>query len=97
MDVTLVHVYVIAKHITEFITATQQNHIASVQEPGNLRFDVLQDENDSTHFILYEVYTDKAAALAHKSTAHYLQWRNTVANWMAQPRKGEEFRGLFLE
>lgn len=97
MEVTLVHVYVIADHVSDFIAATQQNHIAAVQEPGNLRFDVLQDEKDLTHFILYEAYADKSAAIAHKSTPHYLRWRDAVAEWMAQPRKGESFRGIYPE
>ena len=88
MEVTCVHVYVKPENIEEFIQATVENHRNSVQEPENLRFDVLQDPAEPTHFLLYEAYKTKAGALAHKETAHYLTWRETVAPWMAQPRKG---------
>lgn len=88
MEVTCVHVYVKPENIEKFIQATIENHQNSVQEPENLRFDVLQDPADPTHFLLYEAYKTPAGALAHKATAHYLTWRETVAPWMAQPRQG---------
>jgi len=94
MHVTLVHVHVKPDKIEEFIAATRENHLASVKEPGNLRFDVLQSEDDPTRFVLYEAYRDAAAAAAHKNTPHYLKWRETVADWMAEPRKGVRYRGL---
>jgi len=65
-----------------------------VREPGNLRFDVLQDPQDQAHFILYEAYQDEAAAKAHKETEHYLLWRETVADMMARPREGIPMLGL---
>ncbi|HHH45787.1 MAG TPA: antibiotic biosynthesis monooxygenase [Thiotrichales bacterium] len=68
--------------------------MASVREPGNLRFDVLQSEEDPARFVLYEVYVDEAAAAAHKETDHYLRWREKVADWMAEPRRGVRYRGL---
>jgi autoinducer 2-degrading protein len=88
MEVTCVHVYVKPENVEQFIQATVENHQNSIQEPENLRFDVLQDPADPTHFLLYEAYKTQAGALAHKETAHYLTWRETVAPWMAQPRKG---------
>ncbi|MGF1460905.1 MAG: antibiotic biosynthesis monooxygenase [Leptolyngbyaceae cyanobacterium] len=88
MEVTCVHVYVKPENVADFIEATRINHKNSVQEPENLRFDVLQDPQDSTHFLLYEAYKTKAGAAAHKETEHYLTWRETVADWMAQPRQG---------
>jgi autoinducer 2-degrading protein len=97
MDVTLVHVKVKPEHIDAFIAATRANHESSVREPGNRRFDVLQDPDDSSRFLLYEVYASKVDAVAHKQTAHYLAWRDAVAEMMAEPRQGVPWRGLFLE
>lgn len=95
MHTTLVHVHVKPEHIDEFISATKLNHEASVQEPGNLRFDVLQLPDEPGCFILYEVYTTAETAAAHKETAHYLAWRDTVAEWMAEPRRGVRYNTLF--
>jgi autoinducer 2-degrading protein len=95
MNVTLVHVRVRPDHVEAFIDATRANHEASIREPGNLRFDVLRAADDQTRFVLYEAYVDAAAAAAHKDTPHYLEWRETVADWMAEPRRGEPFVGIF--
>jgi len=95
MHVTLVHVHVKQPYINDFIEATELNHNASIQEPGNRRFDLLQSPQDSSRFILYEAYVDEASAKAHKETNHYLTWRETVADWMASPRRGEPQSGLF--
>lgn len=95
MHVTLVHVQVKPEYLNDFITAARINHEASVKEPGNLRFDILQSPENPNHFIFYEAYIDAAAAAAHKQTAHYLTWRDTVADWMAEPRKGIPYVGLY--
>ncbi len=95
MHVTLVHVQVNPDHIDDFIAATKINHEASIQESGNRRFDVLQSPENPSHFILYEAYASAEAAAAHKETAHYLTWRDTVATWMAEPRQGVRYDGLF--
>lgn len=92
MIVTCVHVWVKAEHVEDFIAASQANHAGSVTEPGNLRFDVLQSTDDPTRFLLYEAYESEGAAKAHKETSHYLTWRETVADWMAQPRKGDPYQ-----
>ena len=97
MHVTLVHVHVKPDRIDAFVAATRDNHVASIQEPGNLRFDVLQRDDDPTRFVLYEAYRTEKDALAHKQTIHYLQWRDTVADWMAEPRQGVLHRGLLPE
>jgi autoinducer 2-degrading protein len=97
MHVTLVHVRVKPEHVEDFIAATRANHLASVQEPGNRRFDVLQSPGDRTCFVLYEAYASEADALAHKQTGHYLRWRDTVADWMAEPRQGVRYQGLYPE
>jgi autoinducer 2-degrading protein len=88
MIVTCVHVRVKPDYVENFIEATKRNHEASIQEPENRRFDILQDKDDSAHFILYEAYASEAGAAAHKQTEHYLTWRETVAPWMAEPRQG---------
>jgi autoinducer 2-degrading protein len=95
MQVTLVHVHVKPGHIDDFIEATRLNHEASVQEPGNRRFDVLQSSDDPSNFLLYEAYASAEDAAAHKQTAHYAAWRDAVADWMAQPRQGVAYTGLY--
>ena len=88
MIVTFVHVWVKENNIDDFIKASVENHNESVKESGNLRFDLLQDAGDSSKFVLYEAYESDEAAAAHKSTPHYLKWKDTVADWMARPREG---------
>ena len=95
MYVTLVHVHVKPRHIDDFINATRANHEASILENGNRRFDVLQSSDDPSHFVLYEAYRNASDAAAHKKTAHYLTWRERVADWMAEPRQGINYTGLF--
>jgi autoinducer 2-degrading protein len=95
MHVTIVHVWVKPDHVEAFIEASRANHLASVQEPGNSRFDVLQDAADPNKFVLYEAYATADDATAHKNTPHYLAWREAVAEMMAQPRQGVAHQGLF--
>ncbi len=94
MIVTTVFVHVKEKFVDDFIAATIENHKGSVQEPGNLRFDVLHSTEDATRFLLYEAYENSEAAAEHKKTLHYLKWRETVAPWMAEPRKGIPYKSL---
>jgi len=94
MYVTIVHVKVKPESVNDFIRASEKNHLQAVKEAGNLRFDVLQKSGDPTEFALYEAYTDQASSAAHKETAHYLEWRETVAPWMAVPREGISYNGL---
>lgn len=95
VEVTIVHVQVKPENIDDFIEATRLNHGASIQESGNLRFDVLQLKEDPSRFVLYEAYQSLADAAAHKETEHYQRWRESVADWMAQPREGVPYEGLF--
>jgi autoinducer 2-degrading protein len=95
MHVTLVHVAVKPGHVDDFIEATRRNHQASVQEPGNRRFDVLQSSEEPGRFVLYEAYASLEDARAHKQTEHYLAWRDAVADWMAEPRLGVPYNGIF--
>ena len=95
MYVTIVHVLVKQENVDAFIEACRLNHENSVKEPGNLRFDILQSAENPARFVLYEAYKTQQDAAAHKETAHYLTWRNTVADWMAEPRQGISYQGLF--
>lgn len=97
MHVTLVHVSVKPERVQDFVAASRANHRGSVGEPGNRRFDVLQAPDDPTRFILYEAYASAADAAAHKETAHYKTWRDTVADMMAEPRKGVSYLCLAPE
>ena len=97
MHVTLVHVRVLSEKVDAFLDAMRENHEGSVREPGNLRFDVLRDPADPTRFLVYEAYVDAAASAAHKTTSHYLTWRDRVAPMMAEPRRGEPWDGLWPE
>jgi (4S)-4-hydroxy-5-phosphonooxypentane-2,3-dione isomerase len=88
MIVTIVNIRVKPENINQFIEATLENHRNSIKEEGNLRFDVLQHRDDPSAFTLYEAYASDDAAAAHKKTAHYFKWRDTVESWMAKPREG---------
>jgi (4S)-4-hydroxy-5-phosphonooxypentane-2,3-dione isomerase len=91
MLVNCVYVHVKADKIEDFIKATIENHNNSVKEPGNLRFDMLQDAKDPALFLLYEAYESDKAAAFHKTTPHYAIWRDTVAEWMDKPREGVKY------
>ena len=94
MHVTLVHVQVKPDRVDDFIAASRTNHEGSVQEPGNRRFDLLQDAADPSRFILYEAYATAEHAAAHKETDHYKAWRAAVEPMMAAPRQGVPYKGL---
>jgi len=91
MIVTCVHVNVKPDAIDRFINATIENHKDSVREPGNLRFDLLQQADNPCLFMIYEAYESDAASAAHKTTPHYLKWRDAVGELMAEPRKGVKY------
>ena len=91
MIVRIIHVYVKKDTVDSFKAATIQNHRASLKEPGVLRFDVLQDESDETHFVLYEVYRSEEATETHKDTPHYSEWKQAVAPMMAKDRERSSF------
>ncbi len=95
MFVVHVHVRVRPDRLADFLAATLDNAKNSVREPGIERFDVIQDQADPAHVVLVEVYRDADAAAAHKETAHYATWRDTVADMMAQPRASEKYDVVF--
>ncbi|HTT56598.1 MAG TPA: antibiotic biosynthesis monooxygenase [Opitutaceae bacterium] len=95
MLVVHVHVHVRPEHLEAFTTASLANARASVRESGVARFDVVQQADDPTRFVLVEVYRTPAAPAAHKETAHYQAWRDAVASMMAEPRTSVKFANLF--
>jgi autoinducer 2-degrading protein len=95
MIATLVYVQVKPEFLAPFILATRANHENSIKENGSLRFDILQDTSDPCRFVFYEAYESEVAAVAHKQTAHYAKWRDSVAPWMAKPREGVKHTILF--
>jgi quinol monooxygenase YgiN len=95
MIVIHVHVHVRPECVEAFTTASLANARASVHEPGVARFDVVQQSGDPTRFVLVEAYRSAAAPAAHKETAHYQVWRDTVAPMMAEARASVKFASVF--
>jgi autoinducer 2-degrading protein len=95
MLIVAVHVHVKPESIEAFKAASTANAAASIKEPGIARFDVIQQLDDPSRFILVEVYRDDAAQAAHKETAHYAVWRDTVAPMMAEPRTAKKFANVY--
>ncbi|MFZ4791798.1 MAG: putative quinol monooxygenase [Candidatus Competibacteraceae bacterium] len=89
----IVHVFVHVKPdcVAAFTAASLDNARHSLQEPGIARFDVIQQTYDPTRFVLVEVYRDADAPARHKETAHYTQWRDAVAEMMAEPRNSVKY------
>jgi (4S)-4-hydroxy-5-phosphonooxypentane-2,3-dione isomerase len=95
MLIVHVTVHVVPDQLEAFLAATEANATASLEEPGVLRFDVVADLADPAHVVLVEVYRDEAGAAAHKETAHYATWRDSVAPMMAVPRASTKFSAVF--
>ena len=95
MFIVHVHVRVKPESLEAFKAATLENARNSVQEPGVARFDVLQQSDDPTRFLLVEVYRTPADADRHKETKHYQVWRDAVAEMMAEPRSSVKYSNLF--
>jgi (4S)-4-hydroxy-5-phosphonooxypentane-2,3-dione isomerase len=91
MIVTCVYVHIKPGMVDGFVNATVTNHKESVKEPGNLRFDLIQQAEDPCKFMIYEAYESEAAAIDHKNTPHYLKWRDSVKDYMAEPRHGVKY------
>jgi quinol monooxygenase YgiN len=97
MNIVHVHVHVKPEFVEAFKQATIENASNSVKEAGVARFDVIQQVDDPTRFILVEVYRSAEAVAAHKETMHYAKWRDTVTEMMAEPRQGIKFANIFPE
>lgn len=87
MNVTLVEINIKPERVDEFLEVFRANHEGAIKEPGNLRFDVLQDPRVKTRFFIYEAYKDEEAVLAHKQTPHYLACVDKLEELMSEPRK----------
>ena len=95
MFIVQVHVHVKPEAVSDFRQATIENARASVEEPGIARFDVVQQQDDASRFLLVEVYRTPEAAGAHKETVHYAKWRDAVASMMAEPRQSVKYSAVF--
>lgn len=95
MFIVHVHAQVKPESVADFSQATIENARSSIQEPGIARFDVVQQQDDATRFVLIEVYRSPEAASAHKETAHYAKWRDAVATMMAEPRRSVKYNLVF--
>ena len=95
MLVVHVHVHVKPESVEAFKDATLENARNSMQEPGIARFDVLQQRDDPTRFVLVEVYRTPDDPAEHKKTAHYQTWRDAMAEMMAQPRHSVKYDNVF--
>lgn len=95
MLIVMVHVHVKPGSVEAFKAASVANARNSLQEPGIARFDVIQQQDDPTHFILVEVYRTADDPAKHKETAHYQTWRDTVADMMAEPRSSVKYTNIF--
>ena len=95
MLVVLVHIHVKPECVEQFRALCTNNASHSIQEPGVARFDVLQQADDPTRFVLVEAYRDADAAAKHKETDHYARWRDGTAGVMAEPRFGVKYQSAF--
>lgn len=95
MLIVHVHVRVKPEFVDAFRAATIENVRNSINEPGIARFDVIQQAEDATRFVLVEVYRNADAPARHKETAHYATWRDTVADMMAEPRTSVKYSEVF--
>jgi (4S)-4-hydroxy-5-phosphonooxypentane-2,3-dione isomerase len=95
MNIVLVHVHIKPEFVEVFKQAVVENASQSIKEDGITRFDVIQQADDPTRFVLVEIYKTAEASAAHKETAHYLKWRDTVAEMMAEPRQGIKYTNIF--
>ncbi|KAA1176450.1 (4S)-4-hydroxy-5-phosphonooxypentane-2,3-dione isomerase [Photorhabdus heterorhabditis] len=97
MHVTLVEINIKQDKLDKFLEIFRLNHLGSIEEEGNLRFDVLRDENIPTRFYIYEAYVDEKAANEHKKTSHYLKCVEELDSLMSEPRKKTTFIGVMPE
>ena len=95
MQIVQVFVHVKPEFVDAFRTASLKNARNSVREPGVVRFDVIQQDDDPSRFVLMEVYRTAEDPARHKATAHYAEWRDAVEPMMAEPRRGVKHRAVF--
>jgi quinol monooxygenase YgiN len=97
MLIVHVHVHVTPELVDAFRAATLENARHSVQEPGVVRFDVIQQADDPRRFVLVEIYRTPEDPARHKETAHYAAWRDAVEPMMAEPRRSVKYQEVFPE
>lgn len=97
MLIVHVFVHVLPEAVEPFVAASRENARHSVQEPGVVRFDLIQQEDDPTRFVLVEIYRTPEDPARHKATAHYAAWREAVEPMMAEPRRSTKYRALAPE
>jgi quinol monooxygenase YgiN len=95
MLIVHVHVRVKPEHIEAFKLATIENAANSVKEPGIARFDVVQQADDPSRFVLLEAYREAEAPTRHKATAHYQAWAEKVADMLAEPRSRVVYANIY--
>ena len=95
MFIYIVHISVKPEFMEQFKAETLANAQGTMNEPNNYRFDVLQQSDDPTKFVLYEVYADESALEEHRQTPHYAHWKSAVEPWMAEPRRAVKCSELF--
>ncbi len=95
MLIVYVYVHVKSEFVEAFRQATIENARQSVEEAGIARFDVIQQADDPTRFVLVEVYRTPEDPARHKETSHYQTWRDTVAEMMAEPRSSVKYANIF--
>lgn len=96
MFIAAVHVYVKPDKVDDFKAMIRANHEGSIREPGCLRFDVAQSKDDPTHFLLWECYVDEEAAAFHKTTPHYLAFKEVMPELMSRERHSDLFDGIYV-
>jgi autoinducer 2-degrading protein len=97
MFIAAVHIFIKPDKVDDFKEVIRANHLASIAEPGCLRFDVAQSMGDPTEFLLWEVYLDKDAAAFHKTTPHYLAFKEQAPGLMARDRYSDLFEGVYVD
>ena len=96
MFVVAVTIFVKPENRQSFIDATLDNARNTRRESGNVRFDLLNADDDPNRFLLYEAYREKDDFSKHQQTEHYLRWKQAVTDWMAQPRQGVKHTAIFF-
>ena len=95
MFILQVFIHVKPEHLDAFMEATKENSRNTVQEPGCVRFDILQQNEDPTRLVLHEIYKDSTDLDHHRTTPHFAKWRETVADMFAEPRYSIQYHSVY--
>ncbi len=97
MFIAAVHVYIKPDKVEDFKAMIRANYLGSIAEPGCLRFDVAQSNDDPTEFMLWECYLDEAARDAHRATAHYRAFKEMAPELMSRERRSDLYTGIYID